>query len=251
MPIMTNNEQPRTGPAPADQDWFGGRRWTGIAAIGFVILVVLCVVVVLAVNHGNKKNTGTGTPAAPATSAAGAASSPASALPTTVPSTAPPDVTWSIYETVALPSRPGSGPAKVNGALATGYAHSPLGALLAVANVSYRFALADGTQWRAVANATLAPGPGKNAWIRLRNSQPFTPTVSGDYSQIAGFQFSSYSVADAVIQLVTRDSKGTYQVGAQHVVWSGADWLLVLPPSGVGTTQVTPSLLGFIPWGGV
>lgn len=240
-----NNHPPGGGePAPADRDWFGGRRWTGIAAIGFLVVVLVAAVVVV-VGRGGAR------PASPPAQPAAGRSFPSGAAATAVPTTAPAGVSWTIYQTVALPSAAGAGPAHVDGALATGYAHTPLGALLAAANDIYRFGLADDAQWRAVADATLAPGPGKDAWIKLRTGQPWTPPVTGDLTQIAGFEFASYTPSDAVIQLVTRDSKGTYQVGAQHVTWSGTDWLLVLPASGVGTTQITPSLAGFVAWGGV
>jgi hypothetical protein len=255
MPIMTNNEPARTEPAPADQDWFGGRRWTGIAAIGFLILVVLCVVVVLIVNHGKNKSTGT-TAAGNSPSATGASSSPASALPTTVPSTAPSGVTWSIYQTVALPSLPGVGPSKVSGAIATGYSHTPLGALLATANESYRYALAPDNEWRQAAAAMLAPSGGTDAWLKVRASHPYG-SGGGDgadqLAQIAGYQFVSYTSTDAVIQIVTKDSDGNLQVGANHVSWSGSDWRFVPGPDGgqAANVQQVDSLAGFIEWRGV
>lgn len=256
MPTMTNNEPPRTEPATADRDWFGGRRWTGIAAIGFVILVVLCVVVVLAVNHGHNKNTGTGTTGGSTSTSPSAGATPSPALPTTVPSAAPAGVTWSIYQTVALPSLPGAGPAKVNDAIATGYAHTPIGALLAVTNEGYRYALAPDSEWRLAASQMLSRGVGYNAWLKVRAAHPYGPgggAGNDQLAQVAGFQFVSYTPSDAVIQIVTRDSTGTLQVGSDHVSWDGADWRYVLAPDGsqVSNVQTVDSLAGFIEWRGV
>lgn len=255
MPLMTNNE-PRTEPAPADQDWFGGRRWTGIAAIGFLILVVLCVVVVLVVNHGSKKNGPAATGGGPATTTIGSSSSPGRALPTTVPSAAPAGVTWSIYQTVALPSLPGAGPTKVTGAIATGYAHTPFGALLAVANEGFRYQLAPDAEFRQAAAAMLLPGAGKGAWLKVRATHPYGAGGAAGtdvLSQIAGFQFVSYTPSDAVVQIVNRNVDGTLQVGADHVSWDGVDWKFIPASDGgqAANLQRVDSLAGFIEWRGV
>ena len=255
MPIMTNNEPSRTDPAPADQDWFGGRRWTGIAAIGFLILVVLCVAVVLIINHSNKK-TGPAATGGPATTTLGPSNSAGPALPTTVPNAAPAGVTWSIYQTVALPSLPGAGPSKVFGAIATGYAHTPLGALLAVSNEGYRYVLAPDAEWKQAAQSMLAAGAGTDAWAAVRAKNPYGQGGAAgteNLAQIAGFQFVSYTPTDAVVQIVTRDSKGNLQVGADHVTWNGTDWRYVPGPDGgqAVNVQQVDSLAGFIEWKGV
>jgi len=255
MPLMTNNE-PRTEPAPADQDWFGGRRWTGIAAIGFLILVVVCVAVVLIVNHGSKKNGPNGTGGGPATTTIGPSSGSGPALPTTVPSAAPAGVIWSIYQTVALPSLAGAGPTKVSGAIATGYSHTPLGALLAVANEGFRYQLAPDAEYAQAANSMLASGTGKDAWLKTRSAHPYGASGaagSDQLSQIAGFQFVSYTTSDAVIQLVNRNPDSTLQVGADHVMWDGSDWKFVPAADGgqAANLQKVDSLAGFTEWRGV
>ena len=259
---MTNNDTDRPDAAPADQDWFGGRRWTGIAAVGFLIVIALCVVVVVALNRGggNTNNAGGGTSStsAPASSSPRTTgSAPTTALPTTVPTTAPAGVVWSIYQTVALPSLPGTGPAKVAGAIATGYAHTPFGALLATANESYRYLLADDATWRQAASQMVAPGAGYNAWLKTRAAHLYGPGGAagggGSLSQIAGFQFVSYAPSDAVIQIVTKDSDGNLQVGTEHVSWVAGDWRYVLAHDGsqLSNVQTIDSLTGFIEWRGV
>jgi hypothetical protein len=252
MQTMTTPPPPTTDAAPADRDWFGGRRWTGITALAVLIALAVAVLVVILNHHTPAKTPAAGptTTSSSTVSSTLSGGSTASPLPTTVPTAAPTGTTWSIYDTVALPSLAGAGPTTVNAAIATGYAHTPLGALLAAGN-NIRIGLADDAQWRRAADAMLAPGPGKNAWLRLRSTQPWTPATPGEFTQIAGFQFVSYTPSDAVIQIVTRDVHDTFQVAPMHVSWSGSDWQLVLPASGIGTAQVTPSLIGFIPWGAV
>ena len=250
MATNTNSDESGTRTPPADQDWFGGRRWTGIAAIGFLIVVAVCVLIVVIGRHGSPgPSPAAGRPAAPAASAA--------PLPTAVPTTAPAGTAWTIHETVALPTLPGAGPAHVDGAIATGYAHSPLGALLAVANESYRYALADDTTWRTATDAMCAPGPGRDAWVQNRAAHPYGAggaTGGKSLAQIAGFQFVSYTASDSVVQLVTRDSSGNLQVGVNHATWDGNDWRLVLLApygSAIANLQRVDSLTGFVEWRGV
>lgn len=254
---MTTPSSPSAGdPAPADRDWFGGRRWTGIAAVGVLIVVLISALVILTSHKGNstggdpaRASTG---PRVPSTSAA-----PTSApLPTTPPIAAPAGTVWTIYETIALPALPGAGPAHVDGAIATGYAHSPLGALLADANESFRYLLAPDRSWRQAASAMLAAGAGTDAWLKVRSTHPYgaAGAAGGDnLSQIAGYQFVSYTPTDAVIQLVTRDSSGNLQAGTDHVSWDGSDWRFVPGPDGgqSANVQQVSSLAGFVEWKGV
>jgi hypothetical protein len=260
MSTLINTNREVGEPAPADQDWFGGRRWTGILAAGVLILAALSVIVVFSVHHSNRTGSGPGRqpgagPSTPSTGRAPITGGPA--LATDIPSTAPTGVVWTIFETVALPTRPAAGPARVDGAIATGYAHTPLGALLATANESYRFVLADDEQWRAAADAMLAPTEGKAAWLKTRSAGQYGPGgASGageQFAQIAAFQFVSYSPSDAVIQIVTRDENGGFQVAAEHVTWIGGDWRYVTSPDGGQTANVAqiPSITGFVEWRGV
>jgi hypothetical protein len=258
MPTMTNNDTNQ--PAPADQDWFGGRRWTGIGAVGVVILVALCVVIVVVINHhggSSKPNAGSVAPSTTSSPTSTAASStPGVVLPTTAPTSAPVGATWTIYQTLGLPSLAGVGPSTTLGAIATGYQHSPVGALLATVNEGLRYELAPDSQWRAAAAAMLAPGPGTDAWIALRAKNLYGPGGAAGTDtllQIAGFQFVSYTPTDAVIQIVAGDTNNGYQVGAEHATWNGSDWKFVPAADGgpEANVQQVSTLDGFIAWRGV
>ncbi len=261
MPSMTNNDINRPDTAPADQDWFGGRRWTGIAAVGFLIVIALCVVIVVALNRGGGSNNaggGTSSTSASASRSTGTTGNASvAALPTTLPTAAPANTTWTIYQTVALPTVPGVGPTHVNGAVATGYAHTPIGALVADVNASYRYLLAPDTQWKQAAAAMLAAGPGQAAWMKRRAQHSYGPggaaSAGVPFAQVAGFQFVSYTPTDAVIQVVTQDATGNLQVGTDHVTWASGDWKYVNAPDGSqnANVQSVDSLAGFIEWRGV
>ncbi len=274
MPTMTNTPPPVSDPAPADQDWFGGRRWTGIAAIGvFVLMAGALALVLLSPRHGTstpKSTAPTAVVAPPVPPVTGGATTPTTAtstptavtttaavqLQSDVPTDAPAGTAWVLYDNVALPSVPGQGPSHVAGAIATGYAHTPVGALLAAANEIYRYRLADDGTWQAAAQAMCAPGPGAAAWGKVRSTHLYGAGSSSapNFAQIAAFQFVTYTADDAVIQIVTRATTGALQVEADHVHWSGSDWQLVLqPPYGSSASNVQPvtSLDGFAVWTGV
>ncbi len=261
MPSDEHGPAGRPGPAPADQDWFGGRRWTGIAALAVVLLIVVSAAVVILTLRG-RHHTATAPATAPAPSAAAPAA--ASPLPTTVPAAAPNGTTWQLYQTVAVPTVAGVGPTHIaaHGAIATGYAHTPDGALVALVNEGLRYFLAPDAAWRASAAAMIAPGPGLAAWKRLRARNPYGPGgaaaagpdgTGGSFSQIAGFQFVSYTPTDAAIQLLSSDPSGGFHVVTEHVTWRHGDWKLVLASTGgVGAnTQPAASTAGFIAWKGV
>ena len=258
---MIRNSQEHAFPEPptADRDWFGGRRWTGIAASG-VILLVIVVALFLLVRPHEPESAGPARASASNTSMTSSApeamtpsSGSTSRLDVSPPTAVPAGISWSLYQSVALPSSSTAGPLTLDGDIATGYAHTPVGALIAAANISTRYFLALDLNYRQAAEAMVAPGVGRDVWIALRakESHP-TADPAGTYAQIAGFNFLSYSPADSVVQLATRAADGSLQAVPEHVVWVNGDWRLVLSPDGGQSTnaQPLPSLAGFVAWGG-
>ena len=258
---MIRNSHEHTAPEPptADRDWFGGRRWTGIAAIGVVLLLIVVALFLLVRPRDGQSAQSASAPASSTsmTSSAPAALPPSSAstsrFDVSPPTAVPAGITWSLYQSVALPSSSTAGPLTLDGDIATGYAHTPVGALIAAANISTRYFLALDSDYRQAAEAMVAPGVGRDAWIALRakESHPIADPA-GTYAQIAAFNFLSYSLADSVVQVATRAADGSLQAVPEHVVWVNGDWRLVLSPDGGQSTnaQPLPSLAGFVSWGG-
>jgi hypothetical protein len=258
---MIHNSQEHTVPEPptADRDWFGGRRWTGIAAIGVILLLVVLVLFLLVRARDGQS---AGPVSAPGSSMSMTSSAPAALPPSSAatsrlevspPTAVPAGISWSLYQSVALPSSSTAGPSTFNGDIATGYAHTPVGALIAAANISTRYFLALDSDYRQAAEAMIGPGVGRDAWIALRAKESHaTADPAGTYAQLAGFNFLSYSASDSVVQLATRAADGSLQAVPEHVVWLNGDWRLVLSPDGGQSTnaQPLPSLAGFVSWGG-
>ena len=281
--MVKSENQPR-----ADRDdeerWFGGRRWTGYAAVGFVVVIAVCAAILVLLRHGSAGTAGqatvasTGAPlivasSAPVSSAASAAppapTSAAQVAPaettaattasaaSVVPTAAPTGTVWQLVAGQAIPSQPGVGPAHVDGYTATGYAHTPLGALYAAANDFYRvpIAVSADTDWRTPLAAMVAPGPGVKILASLRepmDAQPIGAQGMG-MSQLAAFKYVSYTDTDAVIELVFRDTNSGLHVGPLHMQWLSGDWRVVMTSDGTigGADAVIGTLDGFVAWQGV
>jgi hypothetical protein len=170
-----------------------------------------------------------------------------------VPDVAPAGITWSLWNGVALPSSQSAGPGQIHGAVARCYAHTPLGALLASVQISYRLVV--GPEWKAVAEQQLVPGPGRTHLIQLVTKAERTAGSSqpgGTYSQVAAFNFVTYTPAVAVIDVVFRTDSGSMAETPITVQWSGGDWKLLLPGSGTGPPpQPVSSIVGYVMWQGV
>jgi len=242
------------------EEWLAGRRWTAVAAFAFLVLVGVCGIVVVATSGGGASSQ-PGTPATAGAPPAGTVEVPSAAGASPADdawagTTAPPGITWSLASGVVLPSSPTAGPALVSGDTATGFAHNRVGALLAAVQIGDRYFRAEDSDWRAAALAMLAPGPGRDAWIRARGALPpqSGSDPPGSLGQVAGFHFVSYADTDAVIQVVTRFAgDASMHVVADHLTWLDGDWKLVPAPDGgeASNEQQVSSLTGFVVWGGV
>jgi hypothetical protein len=169
-----------------------------------------------------------------------------------VPAAPPAEVRWEIYDTVALPFSATAGPQAVTGDVARCYAHTPAGALLAAVQIAVRYVLAP--DWRTVLARQVVPGPGASVYAAQRAQDPAVNTSQpGQYGQIAGFQFVTYTPELAVMQIVSRLPGGSLQVTTMTTQWAGGDWRLVLHDDGTpgGNVQQLDNLDGFVPWGGV
>ena len=153
---------------------------------------------------------------------------------------------WSDFHGVELPASPAAGPRSTGGGLASGFADTPLGALLAALNIGVR------------ANAQWGPaifGPqiqdqvtGADAPALLRSCQSAYDQASQQAHVTGGqplgnayvteqaFRLAAYSQADATVDLVSAGpgSQGTTvrAVTRVEVVWNGGDWQVIAPPGG-------------------
>jgi hypothetical protein len=240
----------------------------GTIAAGVLLLIVLLLLAYIGFGRNGSNHTGTPTPSSASTVTPGSTNTGSTGPTTTgqagpaacdlsdfdqsIPEVTPQGITWNLYQTVALPSSSTAGPEIVDGDVARCFAHTPLGALIAATQISFRLVLAPSTD---VAVEEVIPGPGRNLFIAadekaLKSSSGNQP---GDYDQSAGFKFVTYSPAVAVIELATKSDSGALQASTVTVDWSQDDWKLALEPNGDTTPNVLPlsSLVGYSIWAGV
>jgi hypothetical protein len=179
---------------------------------------------------------------------------PGNPLPTTVPTVAPPDVTWQLVHQVALPVSRSAGPTLVTDTTASGYAHTPVGALVAAAQISSRSALHNGrAMWEATLTRQFVPSADRDTLLAALRTQPDTPADPGELSQLSGFRFISYTPDTAVVGLVDRTPGATaaYYITTLTLLWHDGDWRMVAPPGGSWTaaSQKLTDQTGVVVWG--
>jgi hypothetical protein len=237
----------------------------GTVAAGVVAVVILVGAGAVALSGGNNPSTPAGNPVnalavlATATSTVTALPSASAAVATQSvlanaagsPLLVAPKVNWQLFAGVPLPYSPTAGPLNIDGPVASGFARSQAGALIAAVQLGTRYLLTPGEGWRQVLQRQVLPGVGREVFARLRATVD-SVAPPGSYGQPAGFRFVAYTPEVAAIQLVSRfPTTGSLQVVVVTVMWVGGDWRLQLQPDGGSspTAQAVPNLDGFVVWG--
>jgi hypothetical protein len=242
------------------------------ARVGLSVVIIAALGIALAVRallghhpgHSNAPRAASSSRTAVQTSESPLPSNPAIGTTTatgtaeaTAVETPPPDVSWALFDGIALPTSSTAGPTHVLGAVHAGFAHSPEGALIADTQIAVRYLATPGTGWRDVLSEQVVPGPGVNAYSKAREASGLADVQRVDTAgvgQIVGFRFITYTSSVAVIQIVVRfPSSGQYQVATNTVDWLNGDWKLQLLPDGssASTVQTINDLAGFVAWSGV
>jgi len=183
--------------------------------------------------------------ATPQASPAGAAGSGGRGQPQ-VPRVSLAGVRWSGFYGVELPVSAQAGPFDTSGGVAEGFAHTPLGALLAAVNIGVRA----NAQWGPRIFTAVIRGQvtGPDAATLLANCQAAYDQASQSEGIAVGqplgnvdvaeqaFRWVAYTPAAAVIDLVSAGpgpQGATVRASTQiRVVWDGGDWKVTAPPGG-------------------
>ncbi|MEU7822975.1 hypothetical protein [Catellatospora sp. NPDC049133] len=229
-----------------------------IAAIGGVLLAVLALVVFVLL-PGDADSTTTTPTATPAASTPPAPGSPApSAAPTgqsPVPTAAPAGVAWQLVGQVAVPVSSTDGPSRSDADHASGFAHTPVGALIAAAQISTRAGYSAGAKsWEAALQNQFVASADRDRLLSLlrdAKAQGQQPASAGSLSQVSGFRYISYTAEVATIGLVRRSPSGAHAITTLTLRWDGGDWKVVAPPAGHWPAVTTPltDMTGVVAWG--
>ena len=202
-----------------------------------------------------------GTPAVTATASPAGAAGPGSQGQPQVPRVSLASVRWSSFYGVELPASAQAGPYDTSGGVAAGFAHTPLGALLAAVNIGVRA----NAQWGPRIFTAVIRGQvtGPDAAALLAGCQAAydqaaqTDGVTGgqplgavDVAEQA-FRWITYTPAAAILDLVSAGpgtSGATVRASVQmEVIWDGGDWKVIAPPGGDWGNSATElsSLAGY------
>jgi hypothetical protein len=175
-------------------------------------------------------------------------------------------LTWASFHGMQLPTSATSGPRDTRGGLASEFADTPQGALLAAINIGVRTA----AQWgSAIFRPTItrqvtgdsAPAllqAEETAYAQLRATdrvRPGQPAGPG-YAAEADYRFVAWSPAAATVEVVTAGpaADGTTVLAATRVqvLWQHGDWRVVGPPGGnwANAAIAISSLTGYTPFAG-
>ncbi len=153
---------------------------------------------------------------------------------------------WAGFHGVQLPASPTAGPHVRRRGLASGFADTPLGALLAAVNIAVRA----NPQWGpAVFGPTIrgqVTGPDAPAMLtncrdiyqqnQLAAGVPAGQPLGRAYVTEEAFRWDTYTAKDATLDIVTAgpgDQGVTVRAATRiEVQWRGGDWRVVAPPGG-------------------
>lgn len=202
------------------------------------VVAVACAGLALLLARGRTSDAG----AAPNQSAAAIVPAAASQLPQVSLA----GVRWSDYHGVELPSSPSAGPSDTSGGVASGYADTPLGALVAAVNIAVRANAQWGPDIYGPTIRDQVTGPDAGALMSAcqasyaQASQAAHITggapLGNAYVTEEAFRWVAYTPSDAIVDLVSAGpgSQGTTVRATTRVEvsWSGGDWRVVAPPGG-------------------
>ncbi|MCZ7458207.1 hypothetical protein [Streptomyces sp. WMMC940] len=231
-------------PAASEEELQNPYTRPGFIASAGVIAVIIALVPVLILTGGGGDPADKSAPAA--TSSAKGAAPPAgnSASPpggdgtqqscpalkdTTADTTSVTDLasiglTWKRFGPVNLPASRDAGPAIVKGGVARCYAHTPRGALLALANISVRSS--NGPDWRSVVAQQVYPDETQEVFeqgVAASRSDQASDFPSSSPS-LAGYKLISYTPDTAVIDLAFKNPGGTVLTMVLTARWHEGDW---------------------------
>ncbi|MEN8649744.1 hypothetical protein ABCR94_03570 [Streptomyces sp. 21So2-11] len=252
---MTGPEQGSTAPSDKEQSPFTKPGFIA-SAVGIGLIAVLGGAVVLTGGSGEEgKKTSSSASSAPNASRSAPSSDPPPSKASSCPTLKDSDteeasvldlratgLSWKEFGPLNLPSSQRSGPAVTKGQVARCFAHTPRGAVLALANVSIRSA--NGPDWRDVITQQVYPDDAQAVYEqtvaanRSGSSADFPPEFG--LPQLAGYKLVSYSTDSAVVDFVFQTPGGKVMSMLLTARWHEGDWKQKMAMNG-GQTEVASS----------
>ena len=175
-------------------------------------------------------------------------------LPTAIPTVVPRDVTWNLLGQRALPVSASAGPRNITDTTASGYAHSPEGALIAAVQLGARGSFSSGREvWEPTITRQWQPSPDRDKYLAgLRQVPESEKAKPGELSALVGYRYLSYTPDTAVVSLIRKaPGRETYHATVATLVWADGDWRYVAPAGGnwMSVRSEIQDLTGVVEWG--
>ncbi len=217
----------------------GNRRWVGFAAVA-AVLVTGALVVQSCVSEnadtsgahagGTTSSITSGAPSpSPTTAAKGSLVAPVpvsrSAADPDWLTAAPQGISWQRVDGVPLPFTASDGPTAIDGAVASRYAHTPQGAVIAALQISMRM-LYSPDYARIVAAQTALPEADRAKILTARAANPRldSAAVQAATVQPAAFKIGAYSDTAATVYYAYPRPDGSFRIARMAVAWVDGDW---------------------------
>jgi hypothetical protein len=227
-------------------------RTRTIAVIIAALAVLTGIVIAVVADGGHTRGPMSGPPPTP----------PSAALPSS-PVTPVVDVSglrWTDFHGYRLPASVQAGPRVTAGDLASGFADTPLGALVAMINIGARTAWQFGPGIFQPTIQSQLTGPYASqmlsADLDAYGSGAAEITDIRAYASIVAYQWAGYTPSDATADLVAagpgNDGTTIYVATQIQAEWIGGDWRVVAPPGGDWANSATQiaSLNGYLTFPG-
>ena len=244
QPVRSSRDRPPGGGAgqPRRRSPSRRRTWTHVFTGAAVAAVLAATAAVL--THGGESH-GDGSAGSP--SAAHAAPPSPGALEEAA------GVSWTEVQGVHVPSSPTAGPMLQDGALATGFADSDLGAALAAIHIVYRASPAPGPAVFREALERQVVGPGKAPLMqaveadyehsRFASGLPAGSPLGKGSATFTGYTVTAMPGGDRHVQVTEQapDSNGVQQTFSLDVVVTrvDGDWRVIAPSRGTWVQAIT------------
>lgn len=253
---MLNSGRPQGGSGEWERPFWQQRGW--MVSAGFLLVLLFMGAVALVVGGDDRTQTNDDPSPAPSPTTTQAGGGAADTRPAGCrtddseqdkPTKAPKDFRWKVDGTTLVPVSKTAGPLKYDGPVWYCYAHTPMGAVMAVHSITDHLGYAG---WREVVERQVVPGKGRDALVANRSQEKDrSPSGQAEASGYAGFAVLAYNKDWATVMFLIRGpSAGVYGTASVNVRWHDGDWKLDPEPDGTiysGMAQVSGTT-GFVTW---
>lgn len=159
---------------------------------------------------------------------------------------APHYISWQRVDGVPFPFSDSDGPAHIDGPIAAGYSHTPQGAVMAAAHITFRLTWSPDYA-QVLSKQAKVSDTTRTELLAARDHGGTIPTDM--LAQVAtapiAFKVESYTPQEARVYLAFPTHTNVYRFAPVAVVWDGGDWKFSDDVTSTPALPDSPSMTGF------